>query len=110
MGVPDPGPGEEKLRGPDRDAGQGNAREGGQGATNAKGWQEGEPDPVTPRLRDTFATAAHEAGISTLDQKILLNRKLPMGDVTEGYQRPSDQHLRASIERIAQFLLTRMKM
>jgi hypothetical protein len=33
-----------------------------------------------------------------------------MGDVTEGYQRPSDQHLRASIERIAQFLLTRMKM
>ncbi len=74
--------------------------------------QNGKKVPLVPsphRLRDTFATAAHEAGIPALDQKILLNHMLPTGDVTEGYQRPSEEHLRKSIEQIAEFLLRKME-
>lgn len=63
----------------------------------------GQPSPH--RLRDTFATAAHEAGIASLDIKILMNHALPQGDVTEDYMRPTLDHLRAQQERISKFLL-----
>jgi len=39
--------------------------------------------PSPHRLRDTFASAAHEARIHPMDLKILLNHSLPGGDVTE---------------------------
>jgi hypothetical protein len=69
--------------------------------------EEGRPSPH--RLRDTYATAAHEAEIPRLDQKILMNHKLPKGgDVTEGYQRPSWDHLVQQQERIAQFLVRKV--
>lgn len=65
--------------------------------------------PSPHRLRDTFATAGHEARIHPLDLKILMNHALPAGDVTEGYIRPSVEHLRESAERIAAFLLERAR-
>ncbi|MEZ5980557.1 MAG: tyrosine-type recombinase/integrase [Planctomycetota bacterium] len=65
--------------------------------------------PSPHRLRDTFATAAHEVGVSPLDLKVLLNHALPAADdVTAGYIRPSEGHLRESVERIARFLEERL--
>ena len=64
--------------------------------------------PSPHRLRDTFATAAREAGIDMFETKLLLNHALPTGDVTWGYQRPSMEHLRGCAERIAAFLVERM--
>jgi integrase len=65
--------------------------------------------PSPHRLRDTFATAAHEAGVHPLDLKVLLNHALPAcDDVTQGYIRPSLEHLRGGVERVAEFLLERM--
>ena len=63
--------------------------------------------PSPHRLRDTFASAAHEARIHPLDLKVLLNHALPAtDDVTEGYIRPSVEHLRVSVESIARFLVS----
>jgi integrase len=64
--------------------------------------------PSPHRLRDTFATAAREAGVDMFETKLLLNHALPTGDVTWGYQRPSMEHLRACAERIAEFLVERV--
>ncbi|MFT7481010.1 MAG: integrase, partial [Gammaproteobacteria bacterium] len=65
--------------------------------------------PSPHRLRDTFASAAHEARIHPLDLKVLLNHALPAtDDVTEGYIRPSVEHLRGCVGEVAQFLLKRM--
>jgi integrase len=65
--------------------------------------------PSPHRLRDTFATAAHEAGVHPLDLKVLLNHALPAADdVTMGYIRPSLEHLREAVERVAGFLEERM--
>ena len=65
--------------------------------------------PSPRRLRNTFASAAHEARLHPLDQKILMNHTLPRaGDVTDGYKRPSVEHLREEIERVATFLLEKM--
>jgi integrase len=62
--------------------------------------------PSPHRLRDTFATAAHEVGVNPLDLKVLMNHALPHADdVTAGYIRPSLAHLSASAEAIAAFLL-----
>jgi len=36
-----------------------------------------------------------------------MNHVLPQGDVTEGYIRPSVEHLRDAVERVAAFLLER---
>lgn len=66
--------------------------------------------PSPHRLRDTFATAAHECGVHPLDLKALLNHALPAADdVTAGYIRPSLEHLRGSVERVAGFLEGRMR-
>ena len=65
--------------------------------------------PSPHRLRDTFASAAHEARIHPLDLKVLMNHALPStGDVTCGYIRPSIGHLRCCVEEIAAFLAERM--
>lgn len=66
--------------------------------------------PSPHRLRDTFATAAHEARIHPLDLKVLMNHTMPHNsdDVTEGYIRPSVEHLRKCQEQITEFLLERM--
>ncbi|MEQ8769234.1 MAG: integrase family protein [Phycisphaerales bacterium] len=64
--------------------------------------------PSPHRLRDTFATACLEAGIGATETKILLNHALPNGDVTEGYQRPSAEHLRGCVDAVAAFLLERV--
>jgi integrase len=66
----------------------------------------GQPSPH--RLRDTFATAAHEAGVSLFDTKILMNHALPLGDVTEGYMRPTMEHLAKQQKRISDFLLAKL--
>ena len=67
------------------------------------------PLPTPHRLRDTFASAAHEARVHPMDLKILMNHRLAGGDdVTEGYIRPSTEHLRRSVEKIAGFLTVRM--
>ena len=63
--------------------------------------------PSPHRLRDTFATAGHEARVHPLDLKVLMNHSLPAGDVTEGYIRPSIEHLRGCAEMIAEFLQAR---
>ena len=64
--------------------------------------------PSPHRLRDTFATAGHEARLHPMDLKVLMNHSLPTGNVTEGYIRPSVEHLRDAAERVAEFLLERM--
>jgi integrase len=65
--------------------------------------------PSPHRLRDTFASAAHEARVHPLDLKVLLNHALPAADdVTEGYIRPSVEHLRGCVEEVAGFLEARM--
>jgi len=65
--------------------------------------------PSPHRLRDTFATAGHEARIHPMDLKVLMNHALPSGDVTSGYIRPSVEHLRESAEQVAAFLLARAR-
>ncbi len=68
------------------------------------------PLPTPHRLRDTFASAAHEARVHPLDLKILMNHRLAGGDdVTEGYIRPSIEHLRGCVEQIAEFLSSKGK-
>ena len=62
--------------------------------------------PSPHRLRDTYLTAAHEAHVPSLDQKILVNHMLPLsGDVTDGYKRPSWDYLVEQQEVITRFLL-----
>ena len=62
--------------------------------------------PSLHRLRNTFATAAHEARVHPMDLKLLMNHVLPVsGDVTDGYIRPSVEHMRDAVEKIARFLL-----
>ncbi|HVS19351.1 MAG TPA: tyrosine-type recombinase/integrase [Planctomycetota bacterium] len=64
--------------------------------------------PGPHRLRDTFATAAHEARVHPFDLKLLLNHALPAeDDVTQGYTRPSLEHLAGACEAVAGFLLER---
>jgi len=66
--------------------------------------------PSPHRLRDTFATAAHESRVHPLDLKVLMNHALPAADdVTLGYIRPSVEHLRGSVETIAAFLEERLR-
>ncbi len=66
--------------------------------------------PSPHRLRDTFATAAHESRVHPLDLKVLMNHALPAtDDVTLGYIRPSLEHLRTSTERITAFLLPKQE-
>lgn len=64
--------------------------------------------PSPHRLRDTFATAASEAGLSRQEIKLLMNHVLPQGDVTDGYIRNSPEHLLACVERVAAFLSARL--
>ena len=61
--------------------------------------------PGPHRLRDTFATACLEAGVGSLETKILMNHVLSEGDVTEGYIRPSVEYLRECQKKVADFLL-----
>ena len=66
--------------------------------------------PSPHRLRDTFATAAHEARVHPLDLKVLMNHALPAADdVTMGYIRPSVEHLRRGVVAVAGFLGARME-
>ncbi len=65
--------------------------------------------PSPHRLRDTFASAAHEAGVDWYDLKVLMNHALPSsGDVTMGYVRVSVDHLREAAEKISAFLVAKM--
>jgi integrase len=61
--------------------------------------------PTMHRLRDTFATACLESGVGFTETKVLMNHSLAGGDVTQGYQRPSMEHLRGCAEKVAVFLL-----
>ncbi len=63
--------------------------------------------PSPHRLRDTYLTACHECRIHPLDEKILVNHRLPGGDVTEGYIRPSSEHLRECVGLVTAFLLAK---
>lgn len=63
--------------------------------------------PSMHRLRDTFCTACLEAGVGMFETKLLMNHSLPNGSVTEGYQRPSLDHLRGCVEKVAAFLLAK---
>lgn len=66
--------------------------------------------PSPHRLRDTFASAAHEARVHPFDLKLLMNHTLPASqDVTEGYIRPSIDHLRGCVEMITGFLLEKIQ-
>lgn len=57
--------------------------------------------PSPHRLRDTFASAAHEAGVDWDDLKVLMNHALPSsGDVTAGYVPVSVEHMVAATEKI----------
>jgi hypothetical protein len=62
--------------------------------------------PIVHRLRDSFATTAHAAGIDWMSPKVLVNHSLPgeSGNVTAGYVRPGLETLRAAAQRIADAL------
>lgn len=64
--------------------------------------------PSPHRLRDTFATAASEAGLETREVKLFMNHVATKGDVTDGYIRNSEEHLRIRIEQVAEFLCARL--
>jgi integrase len=67
------------------------------------------PVPNPHRLRDTFASAAHEAGVDWYDLEVLMNHALPSsGDVTMGFVRVSVDYLREAAEKIAGFLLAKL--
>ena len=67
--------------------------------------------PSPHRLRDTFVAACVESGVGWVEIKALVNHSLPSNpdDVTEGYYRPSVEHLRAGIEKVTAFLLKKMR-
>ncbi|MEM8757231.1 MAG: integrase family protein [Planctomycetota bacterium] len=60
--------------------------------------------PSPHRLRDTFASACLEARIGSFETKLLLNHALPSADVTDGYMRPSVEHVRDCVESVVSFL------
>ncbi len=66
--------------------------------------------PSPHRLRDTFVAACVQSGVGMVEIKTLVNHSLPSNpdDVTEGYYRPSVEHLRGCVERATVFLLKRM--
>ena len=45
--------------------------------------------------------------MAPLDIKVLMNHMLPEGDVTEGYMRPTMEHMLAQQERISFFILSK---
>jgi integrase len=55
-------------------------------------------------LRHTWITAANAAGLSQYDIKMLANHGLPKGDVTAGYIGPHLKALRASQQRVTDYL------
>lgn len=55
-------------------------------------------------LRHTWITAANAAGLSPYDIKMLTNHMLPKGDVTAGYIGPHIEALRASQQRVTDYL------
>lgn len=60
------------------------------------------------RLRDTFASVAKEAEVDWFALRVLMNHRLPSGDVTAGYVRPTDlTSMRAAADRIADRILAR---
>jgi integrase len=63
--------------------------------------------PPPHDLRRTFISAATEAGVDSLAIKVLVNHRMPSGDVTTGYVSLSAEHLRSAAERVVAFLLTR---
>ena len=56
------------------------------------------------KLRHTWATAANAARLSSYDIKMLTNHTLPKGDVTAGYIGPHTEALRASQQRVTDYL------
>jgi len=66
--------------------------------------------PSPHRLRDTFDADCVESGVGMVAIKAFVNHSLPSNpdDVTEGYYRPSVEHLRGGMERVTAFLLGRM--
>ena len=55
-------------------------------------------------LRHTWVTAANAAGLSPYDIKMLTNHMLPKGDVTAGYIGQHMEALRASQQRVTDYL------
>jgi integrase len=55
-------------------------------------------------LRHTWMTAANAAGLSQYDIKMLANHSLPKGDVTAGYIGAHTESLRASQQRVTDYL------
>ena len=55
-------------------------------------------------LRHTWITAANAAGLSPYDIKMLANHMLPRGDVTAGYIGQHMEALRASQQRVTDYL------
>ena len=61
------------------------------------------------RLRDTFISACvTEAKVDPITVKCLVNHRLPSGDVTTEYVRPSLEHMRAATEAVTAVLLGKM--
>jgi len=61
------------------------------------------------RLRDAYISTAVEIGVDLFTIKCLVNHRLPTGDITVEYARPSLEHLRTAQERISQALTAKME-
>jgi len=74
---------------------------------NKSRWRKRNALPTPHRLRDTWASAANEAGVGLIAIKVLMNHSLPEADVTQGYIRPSGEYLRQAQECVTAFLLAK---
>ncbi|MDX1922588.1 MAG: integrase family protein [Alphaproteobacteria bacterium] len=66
--------------------------------------------PSPHRLRDTYTTAANNAGLSPYDIDVLTNHRPAKGSVTAGYIRQDFEYLRVQQQKVADYLKLHLKM
>jgi integrase len=66
--------------------------------------------PSAHRLRDTYTTAAHAAGVDEITIEVLTNHRKPKGTVTRGYINPNGTTLGDAADKVAGFLCNKLRL